>query len=458
MTTMTAGFVFRAMQARGYAVSPGPDIELSDGVADSRQVVPGVLWAAFHGERHDGNDFIEDAIARGAAAILCERQPRVDHAGTTVVVVPDARQALAELASDWLEACRPSVVGITGTVGKTTAKELTAAVLGARFRVHRSKENFNSLEGLPLALVTLDPAHQVSVLELAMDRPGEIRELCEMVQPDIGVVLNIGLTHASKLGSIEAIAREKLSLPRWLPPSGTAVLNTDDPRIAPVAGELNCRTLTFGTGERAGVRALDVAPAGLEGTAFVLEQAGVRYSARSPVAGVHTLPAALCALSVAIALGMTAGEAVEALAAAEYSGRMVRRAGRNGSTLLDDRYNSSPASLEGALRMLAVAGGRRIALLGAMAELGDTEEQEHCRLGKVAAATCDILAASGEPARVLVESARRHGLASARWFQDRDEAASWVQAQLRPGDHVLIKASRSQAFEHILPLLERNDD
>ena len=453
MTAMTAGFLARTMASRGYEVQPGPDVPLVDGVADSRMVTPGVLWAAFRGETLDGNDFIEDALARGAAAIVCERPPRIDHPGATVVVAPDSRKALGELAQAWLAECRPKVVGITGTVGKTTAKELTAATLAARFAVHRSKENFNSLEGLPLSLVALEPGHEVAVLELAMDRPGEIRELCELVRPDIGVVLNIGLTHASKLGSIEAIAEEKLSLPRWLDERGTAVLNTDDPRVAAV-GPLRCRVLTFGRAIDASVRATSVQARGLAGTDFSVLVDGRELRGHTPVPGEHTLPAALCGISVALACGMDAADAVDALGDSGYAGRMVQRPGRNGAVLLDDRYNSSPASLEGALRLLAATPGRRIALLGAMAELGDAEAAEHCRAGSVAAECCDILAASGEPARGLVEAARKAGLQSARWFQDREEAASWIQGQLRAGDHVLIKASRSQAFERVIPLLE----
>jgi UDP-N-acetylmuramoyl-tripeptide--D-alanyl-D-alanine ligase len=286
-----------------------------------------------------------------------------------------------------------------------------------------------------------------------MDRPGEIRELCELVRPEIGVVLNIGLTHASKLGSIEAIAEEKLSLPRWLGELGTAVLNIDDARVAAV-GPLRCRVLTFGRSGDATVRATSVQAHGLAGTDFSVLVDGQELRAHSAVPGEHTLPAALCAISVAVACGMDAGDAVAALGNSGYTGRMVQRPGRNGAILLDDRYNSSPASLEGALRLLSATPGRRIALLGAMAELGDAEAAEHCRAGSVAAECCDILAASGEAARGLVEAARKAGLQSARWFQDREEAASWIQGQLRAGDHVLIKASRSQAFERVIPLLE----
>ncbi len=274
------------------------------------------------------------------------------------------------------------------------------------------------------------------------------------MQPEVGVVLNIGLTHAAKLGSIDAIAEEKLSLARWLPEAGTAVLNADDRRVIAVRDGLRCRSISFGMAEDADLRVTDVAPDGLDGTRFSVRFEGETYAARSPLPGLHTLPAALTALAVARVCGMEMTAAIDALAAADYSGRMVRRAGYNGSTLLDDRYNSSPASLEGALRMLGGTRGRRLALLGTMAELGEAERREHCRLGKVAATTCDLLAATGEPCRVLVEAARENGLPGARWFADRDEAAAWVREQLRPGDTLLLKASRSQAFEQIVPLLE----
>jgi UDP-N-acetylmuramoyl-tripeptide--D-alanyl-D-alanine ligase len=451
---MTTGFLADVMRERGYRVDAGDFVELTGGYADSRQVTDGSLWTAFRGGSRDGNDFIEAALANGAAAVIGERAAKGNWPGRTIAVAPDARTAVGEAGAAWLRHCGPRVVGITGTVGKTTAKELTAAVLSRGFAVHRSKENFNSLEGLPLALVTLRESDEVAVLELAMDRPGEINELCDLVEPEIGVVLNIGLTHAAKLGSIEAIAREKLALPRWLPSRGTAVLNADDVRVRAVRDELSCGVIAFGTGANADLLATDIAADGLAGTAFSLTFEGRTYHARSPLPGLHTLPAALTALAVAHACGMEMTAAVDALGAADYAGRMVRRRGFNGSTLLDDRYNSSPASLEGSLRMLGEIRGRRIALLGSMAELGEGERAEHCRMGKVAAATCDVLAATGEPCRVLVESAREAGLSEARWFASRNEAAGWIREQLDPGDTLLLKASRSQAFEEIVPLLE----
>ncbi|HEY4668844.1 MAG TPA: Mur ligase family protein, partial [Tepidiformaceae bacterium] len=211
---MTTAFVAEQMGARGYRVHRGPDGPVTGGAADSRLVKPGDLFTAFPGENTDGNLFVGDALRNGAIAVICERAPEEMPAGATVVVAPNATRAVGELANAWRRECNPRVIGITGTVGKTTAKELTYATLAARFKTHHSEGNLNSREGLPLALMSLRREHEVAVLEMAMDSRGEIVELCEIAEPDAGAVLNIGLTHVSKLGSIEAIANEKLSLPR----------------------------------------------------------------------------------------------------------------------------------------------------------------------------------------------------------------------------------------------------
>lgn len=451
---LTTAFVAAAMRERGYRVQEGPEAVVRDGAADSRLVRPGDLFTGFHGETTDGNLYLEQALERGATAVIGERMPRGEWPGRTIVVAPDARRAVGELALTWRLACAPRVAGITGTVGKTTAKELVAATLAARFPTHKSKENFNSLEGLPLALLSLRRGDEVSVLEMAMDRRGEIAELCEIARPDIGVVLNIGLTHVSKLGSIEAIEAEKLSLARWLSGDGVAVLNSDDPRIARGAAGLRCRVLTFGEGEGAMLRRGPVEDRGLEGTRFMVAYGGEEAAVASPIAGEHTVPAAMAAIGVALALGVALADAARAVGAADVQGRMRILRATCGATILDDRYNSSPASLEGALRMLARLPGRRIALLGRMAELGPHEAEEHRRMGEVAAGCCDLLAAVSEPCLALVEAAKAAGLADARWFAEKDEAARAVAAILRAEDHVLVKASRSQALETILPVLE----
>jgi UDP-N-acetylmuramoyl-tripeptide--D-alanyl-D-alanine ligase len=453
-THLTTAFIARAMRDQGYHVFEGPETEVTGGAFDSRRVCRGDLFTAFRGENVDGNLFVSDALTRGAVAAICEHAPEPVPTARTVVVAPNATRAVGQLAHAWRKACNPRVVGITGTVGKTTAKDLTAAALSARFRTHSSTGNLNSREGLPLALMSLRRDHEVSVLEMGMDTPGEIAELCAIAEPDVGVVLNIGLTHVSKLGSAEAIEAEKLALARWLPATGTAVINVDDARIAVAASEIRARVLSFGKAPFAVLHCGPVVDRGLDGTSFVVTYAGETCEVHCRVPGLHVVPGALASVAVCVSLGMTLSEAAAAVEAAETEGRVHVLSSDSGATIIDDCYNSSPASLAGALRMLGGLKGRRLALIGRMAELGEYEEEEHRRIGEVAAETCDILVAVGGPCRVTVETAKTSGLEDATWFADKQEAAAAVRTRLASGDFVLVKASRSQAFETILPLLE----
>lgn len=451
---LTTRFVAAEMRARGCAVFEGPEREITGGAADSRNVSAGDLFTAFPGEHLDGNRFVADALRAGSPAVVCSRKPEGDWPDATIVVAADTTKAVGELARAWRRECGPQVVGITGTVGKTTAKEFTAAVLSQRWRTHHSPGNLNSREGLPLALMSLRRDHEVSVMEVAMDSKGEIAELAAIVEPQVGVVLNIGLTHVSKLGSIEAIAEEKLTLVRGLPREATAVLNVDDPLVAAVAGELGCQVITFGEAKGALLRRGVIDDRGLQGTSFDVSFGETTERVNSPLAGAHTVPAVLSAMAAGIALGMNLRGAAAAVSNARASGRARVFQGASGATIIDDRYNSSPASLQGALRMLGGLEGRRIALLGRMAELGEYEEREHRTAGEVAAATADIIVCSGPVCRPLFEAARTAGHVDVRWFETKEEAAADVARELREGDFVLVKASRGEAFETILPLLE----
>jgi UDP-N-acetylmuramoyl-tripeptide--D-alanyl-D-alanine ligase len=451
---LTTTFLAEHMRGRGYTVLEGLEMAITGGAADSRNVRPGDLFAAFPGENVDGNDFVPDALAAGAVAVVCSRGLAHAPSGATAVVAPDTTRAVGELAHAWRTECGPEVVGITGTVGKTTAKEFTAAVLSQRFRTHNSPGNLNSREGMPLALMSLRRDHEVSVLEIAMDSKGEIAELAAIAEPRIGAVLNIGLTHVSKLGSIEAIAEEKLSLARSLPANGTALLNADDPRVAAAAPELACEVITFGEAEGAVLRRGPITDRGLAGTSFDVSYGETTERVNCPLPGAHTVPAALTAIGAALALGVNLRGAASAVSQAEATGRARIVKTKGGATLLDDRYNSSPASLAGALRMLAELPGRRIALLGRMAELGEFEEVEHRAAGKVAAESCDILVCSGPTCRPMAEAATGAGLGDVRWFETKEEAGACVAELLQDGDYVLVKASRGEAFETLLPMLE----
>jgi len=451
---MTARFFGEALSGIAEVHVGNPDALISDGSADSRHVKPGDLFVGFRGETDDGNRYLETAFSAGASAVIGERAPMGAPGDRTWAVVPDSRVAAAHLARAWRAFCAPKVVGITGTVGKTTAKEMTAAVLGEHFRTHKSKENFNSREGLPLALTSLRRDHEVSVLEMAMDSEGEIAELCAIARPDIGVVLNIGLTHVSRLGTIDAIAKEKLSLPRSLDNDGVAVLNADDARVAAVIAELKCRTLTFGASADANLRRGPIRDLGLDGCVCDVTFDSETAVLRTALPGSHVVPAALCAVTVALALGLPFVDAVASVGRARIEGRMhvVRTA--HGLTVLDDRYNSSPASLEGALGLLGGLAGRRVAVVGTMAELGEHEESEHRRLGTVASRNCDVLVATGDACKALVDSARSAGMTSAQWFEDKEALAAALPGLVQAGDTVLVKASRSLAFETLLPVLE----
>jgi UDP-N-acetylmuramoyl-tripeptide--D-alanyl-D-alanine ligase len=451
---LTTSFVARTMRERGYEVREGADVPVTGGAADSRKAVAGDLFIAFPGENSDGNAFVAEALTNGAVAAICERAPEGDWSDRTIVIAPDATKAVGELAHAWRQECRTPVVGITGTVGKTTTKELTAAALASRFRTHKSEGNFNSREGLPLAVMSLRRDHEVSVLEMGMDSVGEIAYLCGIAEPRVGVVMNIGLTHVSKLGSIEAIAREKLSLPRWLPTTATAVLNMDDSRIAAAAPGLSCQVIGFGVEAETDLVARNIGERGLNGTTFEVEFGGQTARVDSPLAGAHLVPAALAAIGVCCAMGMSLQDAAQGVSQAPVEGRAHTFVNARGVQVIDDRYNASPASLAGALRMLATLDGRRIAFIGRMAELGDFEAEEHRVVGRVAAECVDILVTFGPVCSGLADAAREAGLGDVRWFESKDEAAAEVVREMRSGDIVLVKASRGEALETVLPLLE----
>lgn len=453
---LTTEFLAQEMSRRGYRVHYGGPAQITDGTADSRTVRPGQLFCAFPGQHTHGDLYVQAALQAGAVAAICSREPATFPPDRTIVIAPDTTKAIGELARAWRLACNPRVIGVTGTVGKTTAKDLCAAALARFHTVYSRRGNYNSREGLPLALLGLRTTDQIAVLEHAMDSRGEIAYLASITLPEIGGVLNIGLTHIEKLGTIEAIAQEKLSLARALPSNGTAILNLDDPRIAPEATRLPCHVISFGTpASGATLTYTEPQAQGLHGTQFTVTYQSQRARVHSPLPGLHTIPAVLFTIAAGIALGHSLAEMADAIAAAELPDtRITIRHTQSGATILDDRYNSSPASLAGALQLLRDTPGLRIALLGKMAELGDHEEREHRAAGALAAECADILVAVGETCRSMAQGAREAGMTNVHWFADKTEAARFVRDLLHPDATVLLKASRSQTFETLLPILE----
>jgi UDP-N-acetylmuramoyl-tripeptide--D-alanyl-D-alanine ligase len=422
-------------------------------VIDSREVRPGDLFAALPGEREDGHDYLADALKRGATGLLVQRAPQSLPEGAVAYVVEDALVGLQRMAARHRAALAVEVIGVTGSVGKTTTKEIAAFVLSRRYRVLKNDANYNNEIGLPLTLLKATPQHERAVLEMGMYAPGEIRLLCELARPRTGVVMNVHPVHLERAGSIEAIAAAKAELVEALPAGGLAVLNGDDARVRAMASKTKARVLLFGTSSDCEVRGSGLESKGLEGISFNIEYGGESLRVRTRLPGRHLLPNALAAASVALVEGMKLDEVAQALAVARIPLRLRVHRGRNDSTILDDTYNASPVSMLAALELLADLPGRRIAVLGDMRELGAEEEEGHRVVGREAARVAQVIYAVGDLGRLIGEEAERAGHPAVSLFPSKEEAAKQLVGELRVGDVVLLKASRAMALETILPEL-----
>ncbi len=420
---------------------------------DSRLVSPSQVFVALPGERTDGHRFLGEAVAAGAAGLVVSRpvpEAALDALGdVTIVAAPDALVALGALAAGWRSRFDPLVVGVTGSIAKTSTKEAIAAVLGATFRTLRTEGNQNNEIGLPLTLLRLGRDHRAAVLEMGMYAGGEIADLARMARPRIGVVTAVHGVHLSRLGSLSAIEKAKGELVEALPSDGVAVLNQDDPRVRRMSGRTAARVLSYGLGAEADVGAEEVVSAGLDGMRFTLRlppaRGGrpTRMTARIPGLGRLSVHNALAGAAVGHAAGIEPAVIVHALAggwSAPHRGQVVRL-GR--VTLIDDAYNASPPSVAAALDLLAGLPGRRIAVLGEMRELGKGSVSGHREVGTAAAATCDLLIVVGAGASAIAAGAKAAGLDASRVVEarDRDAALDLLRDRLRDGDVVLIKAS-----------------
>jgi UDP-N-acetylmuramoyl-tripeptide--D-alanyl-D-alanine ligase len=445
----------------GRLIGPTSVTSFSTAAVDSRHVVPGCCFVALRGERVDGHRFLDEAVRNGATVAIVERAVELP-AGldAALVQVPDSLAALQELAAWWRTRFAVRVVGITGSTGKTIAKEIVADVLSRTLDVLRNEGNLNSETGLPMTLLRLEPSHEVAVLEMSMYTEGEIARLAEIARPEIGVVLAVHPTHLERAGSIDAIARAKAELPAALPDHGLAVLNADDPRVAAMRSITSAEVRTFGLGGTADVQATDLVSLGLEGTAFTLRTPWGTRPLRSATPGRHLVPHALAAVAVAERLGVPLDEVEAALAAGSHAAhRMAVLEAASGATVVDDTYNASPVSVGAALDFLGetplASGRRRLAVLGDMLELGPEEERLHREIGAMAAAIVDGLVAVGERGRWIGEAARAAGLAVVGTARDADEASAVVERVLGPrvGDLLLVKGSRGIELDRLVAAL-----
>ena len=455
------------------------NITFNNVVIDSRQAAPGSLFVALPGERHDGHEFLADALARGASGALIKtgyiqdaafvwnarsQEPPMAHAGERrpiCIAVEDTLAALQRIAAYWrgqYPACQ--VIGVTGSLGKTTTKELVAAVIGRKFRTLKSLGNYNNEIGLPLTLLQLTAEHQRAVLEMSMYALGEIALLAQLAQPRVGVITNVQPIHLERLGSLERIAQAKSELVQALPADGAAILNGDDPLVRAMGAISPARqVLYYGLRPENDLWADHVVGRGLSGIALRFHWQGQTIPAELPLLGAHSVWTALAAAATGLVEGMSWEEIIAALAQPGKPVRLVVARGIQGATLLDDSYNAGPASTVAALDFLASLEGRRIAVLGDMLELGEGEEDSHRLVGRKAAHTVDRLITVGPRARWIAEAAQTDGLVAGAVAvtENNQQAIEQLKQWIKRGDILLIKGSRGMKMEEIVNALREEN-
>ena len=427
---------------------------------DSRTVGPGQLFFAVKGERLDGHDFVEPALERGAvAAVVRGDQLSRYPALTRLLPVEDTLVALQTLAMAVRKLWGKTLVGVTGSMGKTTTKEAIAHVLSTRLRVLKSEGNFNNHFGLPLMLLKLEPEHDVAVIEMGMSHAWEIRALARIAQPEIGVVTNVAPVHLEFFDSVAGIARAKYELIESLPAGGTAVLNSDDEYVSQFGRDFKGKVVMYGTRATADVRAENVRGRGAEGSEFDVVIGGVRERATLPLVGEHNVLNALGAVAIGLERGLKPSEAVGALASlapADKRGEVLRL---GNITVINDCYNCNPKALNAMVDALgAMAAQRRIAVVGAMLELGPTEEELHRQAGvHIAEKKIDVLLGVRGPAQAMVEAAWQAGV-RAEFVSTPEEAGEWLVREVQDGDVILMKASRGVKLEKALEVWRARRD
>lgn len=413
---------------------------------DTRRIQKGELFVAIVGAR-DGHDFAEAAVASGAAAVLASR-PLGEN--IPAIYVRDTVAALQDIARNYRRTLQIKAIGITGSVGKTTTKEMIAAVLQTTFVIQKTAENFNNGIGLPITVLGIDQACEAAVLEMGMNHFGEISLLTSIAQPDIAVITNVGRMHIENLGSEEGILQAKLEILEGLQPGGTAIFCGDIPRLYDAAKKHHA--LTFGLKEENDIRAVEIHSEN-EQVRFCTLAFGQKIPICLPVAGEHNVLNALAAVAVGLQCGVAAEQIAAGLADFKNTGMRQRKYDLGAWHIIEDCYNAGPESMRAALKVLSGASGRKIAVLGGMLELGDYAPREHYEVGRESAKYADLLFAYGAYSEQYVLGANAAGLVQAWHFETHEALAEALKKTLRNGDTLLIKGSRGMKMERVLRLL-----
>ena len=441
-------------------------LAFKNGVVDSRLAEKGSLFIALRGEDGDGHDYVKDAFQRGAKAALVEKEiegyPVAKDASSLpsspepfCILVEDSLHALQDLAAYWRRRFDLRVIGVTGSTGKTTAKETIWSVLRKAFPTSKSEANYNNEIGLPLTLLNLDQSYQKVVLEMGMYDLGEIALLAEISQPQVGVITNVSRSHLERLKTLARIAQAKAELVEALPSNGVAILNGDDPRVKAMAQKTEAKVFSYGLSPDCDLWASDIESRGLQGVHFRLHHGEETLHVRIPLLGQHSVHAALAAAAVGLVEGEPWDQIVAGLQDIAAQLRLIAVPGIKGSTIIDDTYNASPASTLAALNLLSDLEGRKIAVLGDMLELGSYEERGHRLVGRRAAETVDKLVTVGPRGRIIAEEAQALGMDGDDLFalESNQEAVKVLRRLIASGDLILIKGSRGMKMEEIVAKL-----
>ncbi|MEI8131029.1 MAG: UDP-N-acetylmuramoyl-tripeptide--D-alanyl-D-alanine ligase [Leptolinea sp.] len=447
---------------------------IADAVIDSRQVIPSALFIAIPGEQVDGHDYLSQSFSRGALAALIEKDvagefPTIDLRNSIpddftlpeppfCLRVDNTLIALQQAASFWRSQLAVDVVGITGSVGKSTTKELVAEVLSRRFSTIKNLGNYNNEIGLPLTMLRMTRATQVAILEMGFYIPGEIKFLCDIAQPRVGIVTNVGTVHAERAGSQENIARGKAELVESLPssPEGIAILNRDDPWVCWMEDKTRATVLTYSQQSEAHITARDIIGLGLDGIEFTLRYGQRSHRLHVPLIGKHSVLTVLRAAAAGFAFNLTWEEIIDGLQTSTAQLRLSAVQSSHGAMILDDTYNAAPESTMAALDLLFEIPGRRIAVLGDMLELGPYEKTGHEWVGARAAKVADQLIAVGPRARMIAESALAAGMpvTAVACVDAVPQAIDVLKSILGEGDVVLIKGSHGLRMDRIVREIE----
>ena len=444
-----------ARWAGGQLAASDPRATITNVCTDSRALHAGDLFLALRGDRFDGHTFVAEAARRGATGAVVEDAPDDLPDDFAVMRVEDTLRALQRIATAYRRSLPLRAVGITGSNGKTSTKDLTAAVLGEHFRVAKTEGNLNNHIGVPMTVLRARASDEIGVFELGMNHPGEIAPLAAIIAPDIAIITNVGLAHVEFMGTREAIAQEKGMLAEALQPSGTVILDAADEFSQSIAARTKADALFCGL-DRGDVHATDLRQ-DFAGMKFQLHCSGRCVDAEIPVPGVHMVRNALLAVGAGHVFGLSLEECAAGLAKITLTkGRLEMKIVR-GIQVIDDTYNANPDSMKAALLTLAQmsTNGRRIAVLGAMGELGAESEHGHRAVGQVAADLgLDCVITVGEAASLIAEEAWRGGIAKVQKLAGIDEAVKALREIAHAGDLVLVKGSRSAKMERIVEGLD----